>query len=90
MTDTDQETNDIPQSIEELVLLQRKFLHDVASPLMIAMGMTDSAISQLTGEDQEKLKMRLEKAKVALQRIALMIKENRSTLHTMGDVHGKK
>lgn len=90
MTDGSENEVPLPADMSELITAQRKFLHDVASPLMIALGMTDTAISQLDDGENEKLRSRLEKSKTALTRISQMLKSNRAMLHALGDVHGKE
>ena len=69
-----------PTNFEELIKHQRVFLHDIASPLMIAMGMTESVATQLGEGDIEKHKERLAKAQKALSKISEKLKSNRSSL----------
>ena len=68
-------------SSDELMEKQRKFIHDISSQLMIAMGMVETSLSSLTksqiAEDEQ---VRLEKARTALNKLSTLLKEHRSEL----------
>lgn len=64
---------------------QRKFLHDIASPMTIAMGMLDSALESLqktTGVDPVVIN-KLKKSASAMERMAEMIRVRRSEIVAM-------
>ena len=61
---------------------ERKFLHDLASPLTIAQGMTDAA-SEIVRDRKpidEKLLNKLEKSTKALERMTEMLRLRRSEI----------
>ncbi|MCB0412922.1 MAG: hypothetical protein KDD50_01230 [Bdellovibrionales bacterium] len=67
----------------DLMKEERAFIHDVSSPLMIAIGMVDFAVNLCQKEEQEdpeKVIQKLEKAQKALKRIGELLKERRKTL----------
>lgn len=55
---------------------QRDFIHDMSSPLTIALGMVDSALKGAPPE----LAPKLEKAKNALNKMANLLRERRQEL----------
>ena len=61
----------------EHIKTERKFIHDLASPLMIAMGMVDSVNGKI---EDENLKQRLGKASNALPKMNDILKNRRSGL----------
>ena len=61
----------------EHMMDERKFIHDLASPLMIAMGMVDSVNNKIDDGD---LKQRLEKSKAALDKMNTILRERRTKL----------
>ena len=69
-----------PQTFSELIKHQRTFLHDIASPLMIALGMTEIVAAKLEQGDVEKHREKLEKAHKSLVKISDSLKSNRSLL----------
>ncbi len=65
------------ESIQE----ERKFIHDVSSPLMVALGMIDVGTDILEKkQDIETAQVKLEKAKKALDKLTLILKERRTLL----------
>lgn len=58
---------------------ERAFIHDLSSPLMVAMGMVEFAEKKLP-PDQEAIVIKLQKAQKALTRIASLLKDRRSVL----------
>lgn len=69
---------------EELIEKQRKFVHDISSQLMIAMGMVETSMSGLkNGQIGEKELGRLEKAQTALNKMSTMLRDHRSELKSI-------
>ena len=58
---------------------ERAFIHDLSSPLMVALGMVDFTANKLP-EEQTALLEKLQKAQKALNRIATLLKDRRSLL----------
>lgn len=67
----------------EQVLAEREFLHDISTPLMVAMGNLDQVIRKYLNDDPKLALDRLNKATEALQRITERLSDRRSVLHTM-------
>lgn len=67
-------------AVDEFIKKERAFIHDISSPLMIAMGMIESLNNGLDEDSAEDQKMKAEKALKALNRIADLVKERRSLL----------
>jgi signal transduction histidine kinase len=65
---------------------ERKFLHDLATPLSVALGMAESALDQITkgavaDEAQlKKLQDRVQKSQTAVLRCVELLKERRQIL----------
>lgn len=64
---------------------ERKFLHDLATPLSVALGMLEVALDQTTkgavDKDQlKKLEDRLQKSRTAVLRCVELLKERRQIL----------
>ena len=68
------------ESIKE----ERAFLHDLSSPLMVAMGMVDFVSKKIPNETEadEVNKVKMEKAKKALDKLATLLKDRRALLIT--------
>ncbi len=65
----------------ESVKEERKFIHDVSSPLMVAIGMLDVGTDILEKkQDIESAQVKLEKVKRALDKLTLILKERRTLL----------
>lgn len=62
---------------------QREFLHDLSSPLMIAMGIVEATQLLLTRDGHTAEAERLEKARVAINRMSDMVKANRTRLKAL-------
>jgi hypothetical protein len=62
---------------------QRQFLHDLSSPLMIAMGIVETTQVLLTRDGHTAEAERLEKARVAITRMSDMLKANRLRLKAL-------
>ena len=70
-------------SVEELVLSERKFLHDIANDILVAHGMITLAQKVLADNkiiDQKEIE-KLEKAIMAINKMTSSLKERRSYLH---------
>ncbi|MCC7403134.1 MAG: hypothetical protein IT288_01945 [Bdellovibrionales bacterium] len=67
----------------KIVEEQREFLHDLSSPLMIAMGIVEATQALLTRDGHTAEAERLEKARVAINRMSEMLKANRLKLKTL-------
>lgn len=67
-------------AIDDDIKKERAFIHDLSSPLMIAMGMIESLQTGLDEDNIKDQKMKAEKALKALNRIADLVKERRSLL----------
>lgn len=65
--------------LNEQIKSEREFLHDLSSPLMIAMGMVDAARDKLD-PSQSEADEKLEKAKNALRRLTDKVNERRQEL----------
>jgi hypothetical protein len=65
---------------------ERKFLHDLATPLSVALGMLESALDQLSKKstieqsDLKSLNERLEKSKNAVRRCVDLLTDRRQIL----------
>lgn len=71
--------------IKELVMNERKFLHDISNHIVVAHGMTtfvQRAIKNNSTVDAKELE-RLEKAIEALNKMTIQLKERRAILHEM-------
>ena len=58
---------------------ERAFIHDISSPLMVAMGMVDFAETKVP-EGEESLRIKLQKAQKALARMSALLKDRRELL----------
>lgn len=65
---------------DEDIKKERAFIHDIASPLMIAMGMVESLQHGLGKDSTDDQKMKATKTIKALNRISDLVKERRSLL----------
>ena len=59
---------------------ERSFIHDISSPLMIAMGMIDFVNLKIDKDSDPKILERLAKAQKAMDRMNTLLKERRRTL----------
>jgi len=68
----------------EAIKEERAFLHDLATPLMVAIGMVDFAIRNISKEPEDEktelLLKKLDKSKNALNKITALLKNRRSLL----------
>jgi len=71
------------ESIEELKLGERKFLHDIANHLVVAQGMSSFVLKKLksNGPIEEKDIERMEKTIEAVNKITTLLKDRRALLH---------
>ena len=65
--------------ITDKVAEERAFIHDLSSPLMVALGMVDLALSKLP-EDEDAVKTKLQKAKKSLDKMSELLKDRRTQL----------
>jgi|SaaInlStandDraft_5_1057022.scaffolds.fasta_scaffold05175_5 hypothetical protein len=71
----------MPETILDHIKEERKFIHDVSSPLMVAIGMLDVSVGVLTNkQDIDGALVKLEKSKKALEKMTAILKERRSSL----------
>ncbi|MCB0365987.1 MAG: hypothetical protein H6624_11355 [Bdellovibrionaceae bacterium] len=70
-------------SKQEIIEKQRKFLHDISSQLMIAMGMVETTHALLSRDGREADAEKLEKARKALTRMSEMLKAHRSEIKNL-------
>ena len=65
---------------------QRTFIHDLSSPITIAIGMVDAGINKINkGDDAEVVVDKLEKAMGALNKVAELLKDRRQILIGLDD-----
>lgn len=71
--------------VEELVLSERKFLHEMANYILIAHGMTTALQKSLLENKtiDEKEIERFEKALIGINKMTTALKERRSYLHEL-------
>lgn len=69
----------------EHIKQERAFLHDMASPLTIALGMTSSGMSLLKAGQMEEAVIKLEKAQKALDRMREGLEKRREKLITASE-----
>ena len=74
-------------TLEELVLGERKFLHDIANHIVVAHGMGNLVYKSLKeGSAQpEKEIERLERAIAAINKMTIALKERRHFLHSVSE-----
>ena len=65
---------------EDEIKQERAFIHDISSPLMIAMGMVESLHDCLDEDSKEDQELKSSKALKALLRVADLVKERRNEL----------
>lgn len=75
------------KKIDEIVLGERKFLHDVSNYLVVAQGMSSFLQKALTQNDGvgQKEKERLEKVVASVKKISEAVKERRDYLHSINN-----
>lgn len=75
------EPDDLPNlkdlDYAKMIRMERDFLHDISSPLMVAMGMLEAATES---EEMDKMKEKAQKAGKALARMTQMVKNHRKIL----------
>ncbi len=71
------------ESIEDLKLGERKFLHDIANHLVVAQGMSSFVLKKMktSAPIEEKDIERMEKTIEAVNKITALLKERRALLH---------
>jgi hypothetical protein len=65
---------------------ERDFLHDISTPLMIALGHLEHLIEHPGTEDEVLIKYRLEKSFISLKKLTEKLNERRKNLHTINGV----
>ena len=68
------------ENVEIQIREERSFIHDLSSPLMIAMGMVDFVKMKIDTDTDPKIIERLGKAQKALNRMNELLKERRRAL----------
>lgn len=73
------------ENLKELVMQERKFLHDLSNHIVVAGGMLNFAQRVLKDNPSigEKELERLEKAHVAIDKMTELLKARREILHSM-------
>ena len=74
--------SDNPELLEQ-IKAERSFIHDLATPIMIAQGMVDAVESKLPEDSAER--ERLSKAAKALAKMATILKDRRQALIEQND-----
>lgn len=75
----------LPQTVEELALSERKFLHDMANHIVVAHGMSSFVQRSLKENKpiEEKDIDRLDRAIEAINKMSALLKDRRSILHAL-------
>lgn len=86
---------DVKEKLLETIKGERKFIHELATPITVASGMTDFVISKLLARLEEKEDSieieKLKKAMRSLQSLSKLVNERRQKLiQTKEDVTGEK
>lgn len=75
------------ETVKELALDERKFLHDLSNQLVVAQGMGNIALKKIKNEDENKVEQnvidKLEKSIKAVDKMIVLVKERRVTLHSV-------
>lgn len=71
--------------VQSFIREEREFLHDLASPLTVAMGMTESSLLSMDKDDPVKAREKLEKARQALAKISEHLTAHRNKLIKLSD-----
>lgn len=73
------------QTVEELALGERKFLHDIANHIVVAHGMSSFVLRGLKQNKPIEVKDidRLEKAIEAINKMTSLLQERRALLHAL-------
>jgi hypothetical protein len=77
-----------PEEFQDIVMGERKFLHDVSNQLLVAQGMSSflkKSFSKNPDMVGEKEVERLEKVIIAVKKIVEMVQERRERLHEVSD-----
>lgn len=76
------------KTIEDLALEERKFLHDLSNQVVVAQGMSNTALRTIKSSEDLNLDPvvidKLEKSVNAINKMIKLIKERRTTLHSVG------
>lgn len=74
-------------TVEEMALLERKFLHDISNYLVVAQGMGSFLEKALKKNENvgEKEQERIEKINTAVKKIVEAVKERRALLHSLSE-----
>jgi hypothetical protein len=77
--------DDNEDTLKELVMDERKFLHDISNHIVVAHGMTTFVHKSVKSNPAVEPKEieRLEKALEALNKMTIQLKERRSLLHEL-------
>lgn len=65
---------------------EREFLHDISTPIMIAMGHLEYLSQEDPRTDIEKTKVRIEKSFKSLKKLSDKLQERRKSLHQISGI----
>jgi hypothetical protein len=75
------------ETVKEMALEERKFLHDLSNQLVVAQGMGNIALKKIKNEDKNQVDPnvveKLEKSLRAVDKMIVLVKERRTTLHSV-------
>ena len=75
------------ETVKEMALEERKFLHDLSNQLVVAQGMGNIALKKIITEDENQIDSnvleKLEKSMKAVDKMIVLLKERRTTLHSV-------
>ena len=73
------------EKLQEVVMGERKFLHDISNYLVVAQGMGNFVNKKVSQDENvdEKIKERMQKVINAVEQMVEMVKERRSELHSV-------
>lgn len=73
---------------QDLVMGERKFLHDISNQLVVAQGMGSFVMRSLQKKDQEEFRKeveRMQKSMGAVTKMIDMLRDRRELLHSVSD-----
>lgn len=74
------------EKLQQYAKDEREFLHDIATPLMVALGHVEHVFEHPGSEDEERTRQRLEKAYNSLKKMSEKLHARRKTLHAITGV----
>ena len=75
------------EKLQKYAKQEREFLHDISTPIMIAMGHLEYLMEDDFKTDLEKTRMRVEKSFNNLQKLSDRLHERRKVLHKINGVN---